>query len=176
MLELLNKIYHKLLPKGRLELPESINNKLIYLKYIIFLLILGASFYSFMLSEYMTEVEPFRTFVLKLNREWYFVLYFMILTVGSIVIYRAFCRYLCPLGAALAVPSLIRRVPLIKLKRYDFCSTCRICTRTCASRAIMSDGTIDSRECMDCLDCQVNYWDQDVCPVLIKRKREERNA
>lgn len=172
MLELLNKIYHKLLPKGRLELPERINNKLIYLKYIIFLLILGASFYSFMLSEYMTEVEPFRTFVLKLNREWYFVLYFMILTLGSMIIYRAFCRYLCPLGAALAVPSLIRRVPLVKLKRYDFCSTCKICTRTCSSRAIMSDGSIDSRECMDCLDCQVNYWDRDVCPVLIKRKRE----
>jgi NosR/NirI family nitrous oxide reductase transcriptional regulator len=173
MLELLNKIYHKLFPKGRLELPERINNKLIYLKYIIFILILGVSFYSFMLSEYMTEVEPFRTFVLKLNREWYFVLYFMILTVGSMIIYRAFCRYLCPLGAALAIPSLMRRLPLNKLKRYDFCSTCKICTRTCESRAIRQDGTIDTRECMDCLNCQVNYWDQDVCPVLIKQKREE---
>jgi NosR/NirI family nitrous oxide reductase transcriptional regulator len=172
MLELLNNIYQRLFPKGRLELPERVNNKLIYLKYIIFLLILGASFYSFMLSEYMTEVEPFRTFVLKLNREWYFVLYFMVLTFGSMIIYRAFCRYLCPLGAALAIPSLIRRVPLIKLKRYDFCSTCRICTRTCASRAIISNGIIDSRECMNCLDCQVNFWDEDVCPVLIKQKRE----
>jgi NosR/NirI family nitrous oxide reductase transcriptional regulator len=176
MLELLNKIYKKLLPKGRLDLPEMINNKLIYLKYIIFLLILGASFYSFMLSEYMTEVEPFRTFVLKLNREWYFVLYFMILTIGSMIIYRAFCRYLCPLGAALALPSLIRRVPLLKLNRYDFCSTCKICTRTCDSRAIMSDGTINSSECLDCLDCQVNFWDEDVCPVLIKRKRERGAA
>jgi NosR/NirI family nitrous oxide reductase transcriptional regulator len=175
MLELLNKIYHKLFPKGRLELPERINNKLIYLKYIIFMLILGASFYSFMLSEYMTEVEPFRTFVLKLNREWYFVLYFMILTVGSMVIYRAFCRYLCPLGAALAIPSLIRKIPLIKMRRYDFCSTCKICTRACASRAIMAEGIIDSRECMNCLDCQVNFWDEDVCPVLIKRKRGLNN-
>lgn len=174
MLELLNRIYHKLVPKGRIELPEIINNKLIYLKYIIFLLILGVSFYSFMLSEYMTEVEPFRTFVLKLNREWYFVFYFMILTVGSMIIYRAFCRYLCPLGAALAIPSLIRRVPLIKLNRYDFCTSCKICTRTCASRAITADGIIDSRECMNCLDCQVNYWDQDVCPVLIRRKKEGR--
>ncbi len=172
MLELLNKIYHKLFPKGRFELPERINNKLIYLKYIIFMLILGASFYSFMLSEYMTEVEPFRTFVLKLNREWYFVLYFMILTIGSMVIFRSFCRYLCPLGAALAIPSLIRKVPFMQLKRYDFCSTCKICTRTCASRAIMPDGIIDTRECMECLDCQVNYWDQDICPVLIKRKKK----
>ncbi len=171
MLELLNKICHKLFPKGRFELPETINNKLIYLKYIIFLLILGASFYSFILSEYMTEVEPFRTFVLKLNREWYFVMYFMVLTVGSMVIFRSFCRYLCPLGAALAIPSLIRKVPFMKLNRYDFCSTCKICTRTCASRAIMPDGTIDTRECMNCLDCQINYWDRDVCPVLIKRNK-----
>jgi NosR/NirI family nitrous oxide reductase transcriptional regulator len=172
MLELFNEIYQKLFPKGRLDLPERIHNKLIYLKYVLFFMILCVSFYSFMLSEYMTEVEPFRTFVLKLNREWYFILYFMILTVGSIVIYRAFCRYLCPLGAALAIPSIIRRVPLIKLKRYDFCSTCRICTRTCAPRAIVSNGIIDSRECLNCLDCQVNFWDEDVCPVLIKRRRE----
>jgi NosR/NirI family nitrous oxide reductase transcriptional regulator len=171
MLELLNKAYHKLFPGGRLDLPEGVHSKLIYLKYIIFFLILGASFYSFMLSEYMTEVEPFRTFVLKLKREWYFVLYFMILTVGSMVIYRAFCRYLCPLGAALAIPSLFSRLPLIKMKRYDFCSTCKICTRTCAPRAIMAEGIIDRRECMNCLDCQVNFWDEDVCPVLIKRKR-----
>lgn len=176
MLELLNKIYQKFFPKGRLDLPERVHNKLIYVKYIIFLLIVGVSFYSFMLSEYMTEVEPFRTFVLKLNREWYFVLYFMILTIGSIIIYRAFCRYLCPLGAALAVPSLIKKIPLIRMRRYDFCSTCKICTRTCGPGAIMSNGIIDSPECMNCLDCQVNFWDEDVCPVLIKRKREESNA
>lgn len=173
MLELLNRIYHRLVPKGRIELPETINNKLIYLKYIIFLLILGVSFYSFMLSEYMTEVEPFRTFVLKLKREWHFVFYFMILTLSSMIIYRSFCRYLCPLGAALAIPSFIRRVPFIRMKRYDFCSTCKICTRTCASRAITAGGIIDSRECMNCLDCQVNYWDQDLCPVLIRRNKEK---
>ena len=171
MTELLNKLYQWLFPKGRLGLPERIHNKLIYLKYLIFLAILGVSFYSFILSEYLTEVEPFRTFVLKLNREWYFVLYFMILTVGSMIIYRAFCRYLCPLGAALAVPSLLKMIPLIKMKRYDFCRTCKICSRTCTPQAVVSNGLIDSRECLNCLDCQVNFWDEDVCPVLIKHKK-----
>jgi len=172
MLELLSKLYQKIFPTGRVDLPEKIHFKLIYLKYIVFFLILGASFYSFMLSEYMTEVEPFRTFVLKLNREWYFVFYFMLLTVGSMVIYRAFCRYLCPLGAALAVPSLLKKIPLMKMRRYDFCNTCKICTRTCTPKAITAGGLIDSRECLSCLDCQVNFWDEDVCPVLIKRKKE----
>ena len=98
MIEILSKIYQKF-AKFRIVVPEKYHWKLVYLKYIIFLAIVGVSFYSFILSEYLTEVEPFRTFVLKLNREWYFVLYFMILTLGSVIIYRAFCRYLCPLGA-----------------------------------------------------------------------------
>jgi NosR/NirI family nitrous oxide reductase transcriptional regulator len=176
MLELLNRIYKKLFPKGVLDIPERIHNKLIYLKYIVFSLILGISFYSFMLSEFMTEVEPFRTFVLKLNREWYFVLYFMILTTGSMIIYRAFCRYLCPLGAALAIPAFIGKTPLVKMRRYDFCSTCRICAKTCTPKAIMSNGIIDRRECMNCLDCQVNFWDEDVCPVLIKQKKKSERS
>ena len=106
LLELLNKVYRKLFPEIKQSFPVSIHNRMIYLKYVIFLVILGSSFYSFMLSEYLTEVEPFRTFVLKLNREWYFVLYFLILTAGSVLIYRAFCRYVCPLGAALAMAAL----------------------------------------------------------------------
>ena len=172
MTELLYKGRQWLFPKIRWSLPDWIHYKLIYLKYLIFLVILGASFYSFILSEYMSEVEPFRTFVLKLNREWYFVLYFIILTVGSVIIYRAFCRYLCPLGAALAIPSLIKKIPFIKMKRYDFCTTCKICTRACAPQAVMANGLIDSRECLNCLDCQVNFWDEEICPVLIKQKKE----
>jgi NosR/NirI family nitrous oxide reductase transcriptional regulator len=171
MTELLYKGRRWLFPKIRWSLPERIHYKLIYLKYLIFLGLVGVSFYSFILSEYLVEVEPFRTFVLKLNREWPFVLYFVILSIGSIVIYRAFCRYLCPLGAALAIPSLLKRIPFIKMKRYEFCHTCKICGKTCAPRAIMSDGLIDSGECMNCLNCQVNFWDEDVCPVLIKEKK-----
>jgi len=172
MLELFNKLGQKIFSKGRLDLPERLHSKLIYVKYFVLLVIIAVSFYSFILSEYLTEIEPFRTFVLKLNREWYFVLYFIILSLGSVIIYRAFCRYLCPLGAALAIPAYFKKVPFVKMKRYDFCRTCKICTRACAARAIRPSGVIDSRECLDCLDCQVNYWDEEVCPVLIRRKRE----
>lgn len=168
MLELLNKGYRRLFPRGGVELSGNFHAKLIYLKYALFAVILGASFYNFILAEYLTEIEPFRTFVLKLHREWYFVLYFVVLTAGSLVVYRAFCRYLCPLGAALAVPSLLRRIPFILMKRYDFCKSCRICGKDCMPRAIGPGGRIDARECLTCLDCQVNYWDREVCPVLKK--------
>ncbi len=176
MLELLNKLYDRILPKRRLPIPGKLHWKLVYLKYMVFLLILGASFYNFILSEYMTEVEPFRTFVLKLHRQWYFVLYFLFLTGLSVVFYRAFCRYLCPLGAALAIPSLLRRIPLIRLKRHELCGTCRICSKACPYQAIRPDGVISSTECLDCLDCQINFWDEDICPALKRKKTlKEKN-
>jgi len=171
MLELMNKLYEKIFPKYRLILPAKVHWKLIYLKYLLFALIIGIGFYNFFLAEYLTELEPFRTFILKLKREWYFVLYFVILTAGSVIIYRAFCRYLCPLGAAIGIPSFLKFVPFLRLKRYDFCHSCKICSRTCSPDAITTDGLIDTRECLGCLDCQINFWDEDTCPVLIKRKK-----
>jgi len=171
LLELLGKAYRKLFPGVRRNLSYGTHKKLAYLKYAIFVVILTASFFSFMLSEYMTEVEPFRTFVLKLNREWPFVVYFILITAGSVVLYRAFCRYLCPLGAALAIPMLAPVLPLINMRRYEFCLRCRICTDDCGYQAIRPDGVISTSECMNCLTCQENFWDEDVCPVMIREKR-----
>lgn len=176
LLELLGKAYRKLFPGVRRNLSYPVHRKLAYLKYAVFLVILTASFFSFMLSEYMTEVEPFRTFVLKLNREWPFVAYFILLTAGSVVLYRAFCRYLCPLGAALAIPMLMPVLPLIGMRRYDFCLRCRICTDNCGYQAIRPDGVISKQECMNCLTCQENFWDEDVCPVMIREKRVREKA
>ncbi len=170
MLELVNKVKNTITHRWRFEPDWSVHNVLLYPKYIIFFIILVISFFSFMLSEYLTEVEPFRTFVLKMNRQWYFNLYFVLLLIGSVIIYRAFCRYLCPLGAAIALPSLVRIGPFIKLRRYQLCGTCKICQKQCPYSAIAPDGKIRSSECLYCLECQLNYWDENVCPALKKKK------
>ncbi|MBF0542333.1 MAG: 4Fe-4S binding protein [Nitrospirae bacterium] len=171
MLELLNSIYDLIPNRPRFSLPEKIHSKLIYLKYIIFIGIIGISLYSFMLSEYLTEIEPFKTFVLKLNREWYFVGYFLILTILSVLIYRFFCLYICPMGASIAMPSLLKWIPLIKIKRYDLCGKCNICKKDCASNSIAQNGKIIESECLYCLECQKNYQDSNRCTELIKRKK-----
>ncbi len=173
MLELLNRIYRKLPFSKRIEVPYNIHRRLIYVKYGVFLLILSVSFLSFPLAEYLGEVEPFKTFILKLNRDWYFVLYFVILTTGSIIVYRAFCRYLCPLGGVIAIPSLLFRrwIPFIKIQRYELCRKCVICYARCNPQAIKRDGSIDRRECLLCLECHENFWDEELCPVLIRKKR-----
>ncbi|NOY64494.1 MAG: nitrous oxide reductase family maturation protein NosD [Nitrospirae bacterium] len=176
MLELLNKLRRKLLPGFHLKPPQTLHNKLLYLKYVVFFIIVAVSFYSFMLSEYLTEVEPFRTFVLKMHRQWYFNLYFLFLTGASVVVYRAFCRYLCPLGGALALPSVLQVIPFVKLKRYELCGTCRICEKQCPYNVIRHDGSINRADCLYCLDCQMNYHDEQLCPALKKKKREESRA
>lgn len=173
MLELLNKLQARFFPKLKIVLSAKIHWKLIYLKYLVFAIILGVSFYNFMLSEYIAEVETFKSFVLKLKRPWYFVLYFLIITAGSVAIYRAYCRYLCPLGAALSIPSFLKFIPLVKMKRHNLCGKCTICGRECNYQAIAPDGSIMESECLDCLDCQVNFWNEEKCPALIRWKKKE---
>ncbi len=180
MVELLSGIVRAIREKLPSLLPQKLHGRLLYVRYVVFFAIIGVSFYSFMLSEYMTEIEPFKTLVLRLNRQWYFVAYFVFLTVGSVVFYRSFCQYLCPLGAGISLPLFLRWLPLIKLKRYEFCSTCKICYKDCMAGAITTDGVIDPRSCLYCLDCQVNYWDNRRCPALIaqrmKKEKEKKGG
>jgi len=168
MVELLNRVSVSLLPRLSWSLPARVHDKLVFLKYVLLAVIVGASLYNFMLSEYLAEVEPFKTFVLKLDRPWYFVLYFLIITVGSVAVYRSYCFYLCPLGAALSLPAFIKALPVLKMKRHELCGTCSLCKRDCESRAIETDGTVNNRECMSCLECQSNYWDEARCPARRK--------
>jgi ferredoxin len=60
-------------------------------------------------------------------------------------------------------------------RRRRFCATCKICAPGCESRAIREDGTIDPRECLSCLDCEANYWNENVCPPLLLIPRLEAN-
>jgi polyferredoxin len=42
-------------------------------------------------------------------------------------------------------------------------------------QAIHPEGNINANECVNCLHCQVRYVDEQVCPVMVKkRKKRER--
>ncbi len=93
----------------------------------------------------------------------------IILLVAGLFIERFHCRYLCPLGAALAIPGRIRMFDW--LKRYRECgSPCQICTNECFVQAIHPTGEINLNECLSCLHCQVRYQDDQKCPVCIKKR------
>ncbi|MCG3146387.1 MAG: hypothetical protein HONDAALG_04423 [Gammaproteobacteria bacterium] len=175
--EMLHKIAgHAGLKKHQFSLPKRWHDRLKWTKYLVFASLLGLSFYSMPLAERYAEVEPFKsTFLVGVwTRSWPFVAYWLFLAVLSLFIERPFCKYLCPLGAALAVPSTFR---FFGLRRKSECTTCAACAKGCTQLAIDSKGRIDRRECLLCLDCMVLYYDAHSCPPLVKeRKAREKQG
>jgi NosR/NirI family nitrous oxide reductase transcriptional regulator len=87
---------------------------------------------------------------------------------------RFFCRFLCPLGAILAVFDRIHIFNFLK-RRVECGTSCQLCERGCPVKAIESSGKIVMAECFQCLDCMVDYYDDRRCPPLAKqRKQRER--
>lgn len=164
------------LKRWQTHLPRAWHDKLKWVKYAIFFGLLTVSMFSMGLAEVLAEVEPFKTtFLVGIqNRAWPYGLFVCTLLGMSLFIERPYCKYICPLGAALAMPSTFR---WFGLKRKQDCNSCKACAVGCGSLAIDADGRIDHRECLHCLDCMVLYTDQKGCPPLAKeRKRRERDG
>ena len=80
---------------------------------------------------------------------------------------RAYCRFLCPLGGVLAFLDRLHLINLLK-RRPECGSPCHLCERSCPVRAIEPTGKIITAECFQCLDCQVEYYDDKRCPPLVR--------
>ena len=174
--ELLNQIGRKLgIPQ--FTLPWGLHERLWPVKYMIFLGLFGVSLASLEQAEHLAEVEPFKTaIVLKFARAWPFVVYAVGLLMAGLFVERFYCRYLCPLGAGLAIPARIRMFDW--LKRYKECGNpCQTCANECFVQAIHPTGEINPNECLNCMHCQVLYHSKTKCPVVIKKmKRRETVA
>ena len=137
--------------------------------------LLGISFYSMPLAEKLAEIEPFKTTFLVgvWNRSWAYAAWWALLAGLALFMDRPFCKYLCPLGAALAVPTTFR---FFGLKRKSECGPCDACAVGCSQLAIDKRGRIDQRECLLCLDCMVMYYDTHACPPLAKERKRRARA
>ena len=174
--ELSNRVA-KRLGVRQLKIGHGVNQRLSTLKYVIFLLLFGFSLYDLAVAEQLAEVEPFKTaIILHFMRYWPFVVFAVALLAAGLFVERFFCRYLCPLGAALAIPARLRIFNW--LKRYRDCGNpCQRCNLECPVQAIDPTGEINPNECIQCLHCQMLYHHQQKCPHLIqKRAKRERRA
>ncbi len=172
--ELVNRLA-KIVKVPQITLPWGLHERLWALKYLIFLVLFGFSLHSLEWAERLAEIEPFKTaIILKFVREWPFVVFAIAVIVPGLFIERFYCRYLCPLGAALAIPGRLRMFSW--LKRYKECGApCQRCSNECMVQAIHPEGNINVNECLYCLHCQVIYSDDQACPVMIqKRLKKER--
>lgn len=174
--ELLNRTAQRFrLPQIRV--PFGLHERLWPIKYIVFLGLFAVSLNAIDMAHAGAEVEPFKTaIVMRFMREWPFVLYVLALLGAGLFIERAFCRYLCPLGAVLAIPARIRMFEWLK-RRWHCGRQCNICATKCPVQAIHPNGNINPNECIYCLNCQTIYYDDTICPPLIdRRKRREGRA
>jgi len=158
------------------EFPDMVHERLWGVKYIILLVLFGISLQSLAQAERLVEIEPFKTAItLRFQREWGYVLFAGGLIVVSAFNRKFFCKYMCPLGAALSIPGRFRIFDWWLRRRKECGKPCQICANECEVRAIRPTGEINANECHYCLDCQVTYYNDRKCPPVVeRRKRRER--
>jgi NosR/NirI family transcriptional regulator, nitrous oxide reductase regulator len=125
-----------------------------------------------------TEIEPFKTAITsKFTRAWPYIGYAGVLLAIGLFSERAYCRFLCPLGGVLAVLDRLHLIDLLK-RRPECGNPCRLCERSCPVRAIEKSGKIIMAECFQCLDCQVEYYDDKRCPPLVQaaKRRDDTSV
>lgn len=124
-------------------------------------------------TETVAEIEPFKTAVTTIfQREWYFVAYALFWLVLAMVTFKGFCRYVCPLGALMAIGGLLRQRDWIA-RRAECGSPCQLCRVRCRYGAIERSGKIDYSECFQCLDCVSIHDDAAQCvPLVLAAKRQ----
>lgn len=153
--------------------PQALHERLWVIKYTLFMAILALSFYSMHDALILAEAEPFKTAIsLRFMRAWPFLLFVAALLTAGLFIERFYCRYLCPLGAGLAIPAKLKIFDWLK-RRPQCGRECRMCETKCTVGAIDAIGRINANECVLCLRCQVIMNDGAQCPVLKRRARAE---
>ena len=134
--------------KLQIRVPQALHDKALYIKYgILLLLIVMALTYS-ELSVFQ-YFEPFGTIFYQSQSIllWGILLAFL---AASSVVSRFYCRYACPLGAALGVVSLLSPW---RIARVQQCQVCSVCEHACPTGAIRGP-EIDFKECVRCDVCK----------------------
>lgn len=169
--ELLNK-FARLISVPQMSIPAIVQARLWLVKYGVAAGLITIAFYSMSTATIAAEVEPFKTAIsLHFDRAWPYVAYTGVLLGAGLFVERFFCRFLCPLGAVLAVAGRFHVFDWLE-RRPECGNPCHICEKSCPLGAIESTGKINMNECLQCLDCQVEYHDDQRCPPLAaERKR-----
>ena len=150
MQELLNQAAQRIGIR-QIAVPQALHERLWVIKYTLFVALVALSFYSMERALVMAEVEPFKTAIsMRFLRAWPFVLYAVALLTAGLFIERFYCRYVCPLGAGLALPAKLKVFDWLK-RRPQCGRECRLCETKCPVGAIDPLGRINPNECVMCL-------------------------
>ena len=166
----------KFLKIKQIKIPEKYNKNSLNIKYIILLTLFITCFIAPNFLNFGSEIEPFKTAIsMKFNREWYYVIYAILLLAVGLFIERFFCRFICPLGAFMAIGGKLRIFNSFLKRRNECGSPCKLCSNECPIDAIEKNGKINMNECFYCLDCQSLYHNDHKCPPLVIIRKKNAN-
>ncbi len=156
----------------QIEPSDAWDDRLKWVKYIVLAGLVALIFTAPARLDKAIEVEPFKTAITTFFiREWYYVAYAVGLLLLSMVLFKGFCRYICPLGAVMAIGGLVRGRDWIA-RRVECGSPCQLCKVKCDYNAIKTTGEIQYSECFQCLDCVTIHDSADQCvPLILAAKR-----
>jgi polyferredoxin len=151
--------------KWRVDVPRALERRASWVKYgiltAVLLYFIGTG--DPLIYPY---VEPFWMFGMHATAPLWAGL--AVLLVATVFVRNLYCRFLCPVGAALGVLS---NLTVFRIKRWSECKTCRICEKTCEWGAIQGPRIVLT-ECVRCDDCERLYADTRKCPhhlIIIRR-------
>jgi len=150
----------------QVEIPAALESGAGYIKYGI---LFGAIGYYLVTDQnaFYRYIEPFWMFSFEATTALWAGL--GVLLVASVFVRNLYCRFLCPLGAAL---GLLSTLAIFKIKRWSECSGCKLCENVCEWGAIR-ERKIIMPECVRCDDCEILYASKSECPHwLLDAKRE----
>ena len=160
----------------QLTIPAALHERMMAIKYLLFLGLVAVSFVSWDLAMTGSEIEPFKAaIILRFMTEWPMVAYALAVVAAGLFIERFYCRFACPLGGGLAILGRVRMFDWLH-RRPECGSRCHICEAVCPLGAIKKSGEINMNECFYCLDCQVAYYDDHVCPPMVWRRKRRQPA
>ncbi len=164
------------IPSRKIQVSEGINKVLSKLKYFI-LLVFVILLPMFLVNEFGISPPYFCQYIcpagtleggiplLLMNKPlrgaigllfYWKSLLLLITIVGSVLIYRPFCRFICPLGAFY---SVFNKVSFYKYRvDEEKCVSCKKCLKTCRLNIKMYENP-NSLECIRCGECKK------VCPT-----------
>ncbi len=131
-----------------LELPPLLDRPLRYLKYGVLGLVLWGS-----VSAIVPPLEPFCPYKTLFHFELESALAWSVLSImiiGSLLVERFWCKYLCPMGAILAI---FNKLSPLRVHTGGACVDCGRCGSTCGMGIEERPENIRSLECIRCLDC-----------------------
>ncbi len=144
------------------ELPRLVDRIARYGRFVVLALVMAMSYTTMKL--WFFDYDPYVTlfglhWLYEFNvAMWPALLILAVVVAGSFVVERAFCRYLCPLGAVFAI---VGRFSLVRIRRsLPTCTSCGLCDKACPVGIEPAQAQpFASSDCIGCMDCLTT------CPV-----------